>query len=46
MIYSLKEKGKKLEEISSILDKGIYYIKVKFKGGSSSKYKLSVIGNM
>ncbi|MCH2050145.1 MAG: pre-peptidase C-terminal domain-containing protein, partial [Trichodesmium sp. ALOHA_ZT_67] len=45
LIYSSKEKGKKPEEISSILDKGIYYIKVKSKGGSSSKYKLSVTGN-
>ncbi|MDY6802967.1 MAG: pre-peptidase C-terminal domain-containing protein [Cyanobacteriota bacterium] len=45
LIYSSKEKGKQPEEISTILDKGTYYIKVKPNSGSSSKYKLSVSGN-
>ncbi len=45
LIYSSKENGKKPEEISSILDKGTYYIKVKPNSGSSTDYKLSVSGN-
>lgn len=45
LIYSSKENGKKPEEISSILDQGIYYIKVKPNSGSSTDYKLSVSGN-
>jgi len=45
LIYSSKEKGKRPEEISSILDKGTYYIKVQPNSGSSTNYKLSVSGN-
>ncbi len=45
LIYSSKEKGKRAEEISSILDKGTYYIKVKPNSGSSTNYKLSVSGS-
>lgn len=45
LIFSSQEKGKKPEEISAILDKGTYYIKVKPQNGSRTNYELSLEGN-
>ncbi|MEB3340839.1 MAG: pre-peptidase C-terminal domain-containing protein, partial [Okeania sp.] len=45
LIYSSKEKGKAKELISTILDKGTYYIKVKPNSGSRTNYELSLTGN-
>ncbi|MBS9771824.1 MAG: pre-peptidase C-terminal domain-containing protein, partial [Trichodesmium erythraeum GBRTRLIN201] len=45
LIFSSKNEGREEEEIEAILEKGIYYVRVKSVGGSSTKYRLSLSGD-
>ena len=45
LIFNSKNKGRKEEEIEAILEKGIYYVRVKSVGGSSTEYRLSLSGD-